>query len=252
MLLLIGVVLFTDGFILIAQKKIHLGTLLPLVLGLGMCIYATFASRFHLYLTRHPYLRLLFKLSVYGLSLWLISLVGFFCYLHTQVQDAVIKPNTQAIVILGSGVIQGQASPTLALRLDRGAEIAKQVQHALIIVTGGQDFGEIKTEAEVMSAYLQHKHDLPSQRIHLEDQSTSTVLNLHHSAAILKQQGLNLDAEIVIVTSDFHTLRAKAIAQKQGYNNVTLYPAPTPLMTRYNAWLREYFAYVSGWAFREY
>ncbi|MFX8461890.1 YdcF family protein, partial [Acinetobacter baumannii] len=28
--------------------------------------------------------------------------------------------------------------------------------------------------------------------------------------------------------------------------------AETPLITRYNAWLREYFAYASGWLLNEY
>ena len=28
--------------------------------------------------------------------------------------------------------------------------------------------------------------------------------------------------------------------------------AETPLNIRYNAWLREYFAFVSGWLLREY
>ena len=28
--------------------------------------------------------------------------------------------------------------------------------------------------------------------------------------------------------------------------------APTPLLIRYNAWLREYFAFISGWLLDEY
>ena len=57
---------------------------------------------------------------------------------------------------------------------------------------------------------------------------------------------------IIIVTSDFHTPRAAAIAKKQGYSNFTMLGSTTPISTRYNAWLREYFAYVSGWLLNEY
>lgn len=69
---------------------------------------------------------------------------------------------------------------------------------------------------------------------------------------ILEQQGLNQHATLAIVTSDFHTLRAAAIARKQGYDHFQMISAPTPLSTRYNAWLREYFAYISGWVLKEY
>ena len=58
--------------------------------------------------------------------------------------------------------------------------------------------------------------------------------------------------KIAIVTSDFHTIRAAAIAKHQGYQRPILLASPTPLSIRYNAWFREYFAFVSGWLFGEY
>ena len=51
---------------------------------------------------------------------------------------------------------------------------------------------------------------------------------------------------VVVVTSDFHTLRAQAIARRQGWQQVQAVGAPTPLYLRYNAWLREYFALASS------
>ena len=69
---------------------------------------------------------------------------------------------------------------------------------------------------------------------------------------VLKYQNIPLSAPIAIVTSDFHTLRAAAIAKKLGYQNVIMSSAETPLNTRYNAWLREYFAFISGWILQEY
>ncbi|HAV3727992.1 TPA: YdcF family protein, partial [Acinetobacter baumannii] len=69
---------------------------------------------------------------------------------------------------------------------------------------------------------------------------------------LLEQAHINVNQPIAIVTSDFHTPRAAAIAKKQGYTQVYMVAAETPLITRYNAWLREYFAYASGWLLNEY
>ena len=38
--------------------------------------------------------------------------------------------------------------------------------------------------------------------------------------------------------------RSRAIAIRQGYQMPIMISAQTPLATRYNAWLREYFAYI--------
>ncbi|AOA57408.1 hypothetical protein BFG52_02920 [Acinetobacter larvae] len=47
-------------------------------------------------------------------------------------------------------------------------------------------------------------------------------------------------------------LERQALAHKQGYSNIYSIAAPTPISTRYNAWLREYFAYISAWLLDEY
>ena len=103
-----------------------------------------------------------------------------------------------------------------------------------------------------MSSYLQQNHHIPASQIILEDKSTSTELNLKNSQSLLEAQHINIQQPIAIVTSDFHTLRAAAIARKQGYRHISMLGASTPLATRYNAWLREYFAYASGWLLDEY
>ena len=103
-----------------------------------------------------------------------------------------------------------------------------------------------------MAQYLTDHYQIVTTRILKEQQSTSTALNLANSAQLLAQHGINKNTTIAIVTSDFHTLRAAAIAKKQGYKHVIMVNAPTPLATRYNAWLREYFAYISGAVLAEY
>ena len=45
--------------------------------------------------------------------------------------------------------------------------------------------------------------------------------------------------------------RALRIAQRHGFTHMVPVAAPTPLATRYNAWLREYFATLSSWVLNE-
>ena len=247
-----GSILFIDGAYLISLNKIHLGTLLPLLIGIGLLCFAIFYHKIQAIVHKSQLGRILWRCSWAGFLLWCSSVLCFFIYLHLATQHHAQIPPVKAIIVLGSGIEHGQPSATLAQRLDRAAELAKQQPNPPIIMTGGLDFREKHTEAEIMAQYVQRNYAIPANRIWLEDQSTSTDLNLKNSQTILKQLNIQLDEPIAVVTSDFHTLRAAAIAKKQGYRNVVPVAAPTPLVNRYNSWLREYFAYLSGWVLNEY
>ncbi len=247
----IGSVLFLDGAILIAFKKIHIGTVLPLLLGLFFCFYAYFYYHVERFFFYHFRLHSIWRFGWLCFWAWLVSLGYFFNYLADNNAKTQQVPPVKAIIVLGSGVENGQPSATLAKRLDRAAPIALAQPDAKLVLTGGIDYDETESEAVVMARYLHKQYNIPATRVILEDKSTSTELNLKNSQPLLAAQQINLQQPIAIVTSDFHTLRAAAIA-KQGYSNITLLGASTPLSTRYNAWLREYFAYVSGWLLNEY
>lgn len=252
-LFLIGSIFLVDSIYLLLQGKIHIGIVLPLIIGSGFVFIAWAWQFVHAYLALHSTLQSAY-FTLWGLfAIWLISFAVFTYQLkmRMQAQTQTTSP-VHAMIVLGSGVVQGQPSPTLALRLDRAAQLAKQQPQAWIVLSGGLDFSETLTEAQVMASYLQQKYGLPKQRMLLEDQSTSTELNLKNSAALLAQHQVTKDMPIAIITSDFHTIRAQAIARKQHYRHSVMLAAETPLETRYNAWLREYFAFVSGKILREY
>lgn len=252
-LFFIGSVFLTDSIYLLLQGKIHIGIVLPFLMGIGFVFIALAWQFIHSYLAQHPALQSAYFI-LWGLFIiWLISFTVFIYQLktHMQAQTQITSP-VRAIIVLGSGVIQGQPSPTLALRLDRAAALAKQQPQAWIVLSGGLDFAETVTEAQVMANYLQQKYGLPKQHMLLENQSTSTELNFKNSAVLLAQHQVTKDMPIAIVTSDFHTIRAQAIARKQHYTHGMMFAAQTPLETRYNAWLREYFAFISGKILQEY
>ena len=251
-LAVLGLILLIDGLYLLAQGKIHLGIILPILIGLIFCIHAIFWQSIQKILQGSKRLKRLWQSCWIIFSIWLFSLILFFFYIQmNKNNEAKIQP-VKAIIILGSGLIQGKPSPTLQARLDRAAEIHQHTPNAIMIVTGGLGLAQKQTEAQVMSQYLQQHYQINSNNIILEDQSTSTELNLKNSQSILIKHQISLNDPIAITTSDFHTPRAQAIARKLGYQNIYSYSANTPLETRYNAWLREYFAYISGWILGEY
>ncbi|WP_225349430.1 YdcF family protein [Limosilactobacillus reuteri] len=68
-----------------------------------------------------------------------------------------------------------------------------------------------ESEAEVMAAYL-IAHGIPARKIIRETQALNTWQNLAFASQLIKPQ------ETVVVTSDFHVLRARAYARKMGLN----------------------------------
>jgi len=252
LLLIAGALLLADGLWLVSLNKIHLGIILPMLTGAVFIGAALFHAPIQRCLAQHGALKKAWALSWAGFGIWLISLAGFFAYLQHSISQSEQIPPVKAIIVLGSGLEHGQPSPTLKARLDAGAAIALKNSDAALIMAGGLGFNEKTSEAAVMRNYLVQTHHLAAGRIHLEDRSTSTELNLINSKAVLKRLRIGLDQPIAIATSDFHVLRAAAIAGHQGYSNVHAVSAPTPLYIRYNSWLREYFAFLSGWLLNEY
>lgn len=254
-LFLVGLFGIVDALYLMVRYQIfHLGVVLPFVIGVIFCVHGFFWQRIFRFLQLKAWLKRIWIFCWVGFFVWLLSFFIFVFYLQTALnnqQNSVNKP-VKAIIVLGSGFRKGKPTPVLAERLDKSATIAKKNPDALLVLTGGIGFNKTVSEASVMSHYLQDKFGLSADKMALEDKSTSTELNLQNSKQILIDYAIMPDNLIVVVTSDFHTLRALAIAKKIGFTNVTALGAVTPLYIRYNNWLREYFAFVSGWLLNEY
>lgn len=251
-LAIIGSILILDGLFLIFLNKIHVGTIVPLILGTFFCLYSLFYYHLERFFFYHFRLHTFWRFGWLCFWIWLIGLGYFFSFIKENKDTSNNIPLVKAIIVLGSGVENGQPSTILAKRLDTAAPLALKQPQAKVVLTGGLDFSEKESEALVMSRYLEQHYHLAKERMILEDKSTSTELNLKNSKPLLAQHHIALEQPIAIVTSDFHIPRAVAIAKKQGYSQVYGVAAETPLATRYNAWLREYFAYASGWLLNEY
>lgn len=186
---------------------------------------------------------------------WLCSVAVFFVFISRNQADsvsAVALQNHAVIAVLGSGAPHCSPSETLRARLDKGLELAQHLPQASVLVSGGKILMHPCTEGQVMGDYL-HARGVAAHRIVQEQRSTSTQENMRFSLPLLQAKGFNPQTHtLLLVTSDFHALRARLIAQREGYKNIQNVNAPTPLPQRYAAWLREYFAFISGWLLREY
>jgi len=170
---------------------------------------------------------------------WLIGL-GTMTALHLYF-DRLVKSghNNRAhgefdyAIVLGAKVNAGGVpSNALKNRLDVALDYATKYPHVTLVVTGGQGADEDATEASVMLAYLV-ENGLDSSRIIVEDQSTSTYENIANSLKRMPEV-----AGVTLITSDYHTARAKLIARRLGLE-VNALPAETPQHIRFKVVQRE-------------
>lgn len=149
------------------------------------------------------------------------------------------------VVVLGSGLLGGKTvPPLLAGRLERGRRVLaaedRKGRAPLLITSGGQGPGEAVPEAHAMADYLVER-GVARERILLEDRSRTTRENLTYSVAVMdsRQPG----ARCVVVTNNFHVLRAALLARKVKVNGQVI-GAPTAWYFWPSATLREFAAIV--------
>lgn len=138
------------------------------------------------------------------------------------------------MIVLGAKVKTG-GIPSLSLknRLEEAVKYLNKYPHVKVIVSGGQGADEDRTEASVMFKYLQDK-GIETNRILIEDQSTSTYENLLFSKELLPKG----TKKITILSNDFHLQRAKYLAESLGFE-VDVVVAKTPKSVEIKLNLRE-------------
>ncbi len=179
------------------------------------------------------------KIIFYGV---LIIICGIFVI----TEGAIIKSSMQKeeagadyIIVLGARVNGKKITTNLKYRLDAALDYLKENNDTKVIVSGGQGKGEDITEAEAMKQYLM-KHSVSDSQIIKEERSVNTDQNLKYSMDIIKDKSVG----VVIVSNDFHIYRAKKIAAKQGYQNVSGIGSKTKPITVLNSYVREGFAVI--------
>lgn len=251
-LMLAGVVLVTANSYLLSLQKRDLSILAPFILGVVFIILSIVWEPIQTFLAKNPYAKRAWRLAWLFFFVWLITLGIFFWKIQQNVWATKHVPDVENIMILGCGAMNGKPTPTLQQRLDRAAAIAIQQPHTHIILTGGYTTDPSYSEAQVMAAYLKENYHIPDNRMILENESTSTFTNFKNSAIVMEKHHITKEMSLAVVTSEFHVPRSKAIGEKQGYTNMYMVSASTPLLTRYNLWFREYFATIHAKLLKEF
>jgi uncharacterized SAM-binding protein YcdF (DUF218 family) len=154
-------------------------------------------------------------LLLFRVAAWLICAGVFWCgYLLWLINGFAVDkplPKADAGIVLGAALWNDVPSPALKERLDLALQLYKAGTVDKLILSGGLDAnGSLKTEAEGMRDYLIAK-GISTDKLLLENKSTSTYENLKFSKSIAKQN--NLD-DLIIITHDYHAARSKEIAKK--------------------------------------
>lgn len=138
------------------------------------------------------------------------------------------------IIVLGAAVHGDVPSLSLAERLNAAISYLNAHPDAKCIVSGGKGTGENISEALCMTRYLTGRGIDPA-RIIPEDQATSTVENLTFSKALMD----NPNAQVGIVSSEYHLYRAGQMAKDLGLNAVGIPAHTSHFSLRVNYTLRE-------------
>lgn len=224
-------------------KHINLGIVLPSLLGLILIAVALKMGLSDGPVIRDRRLRSLVRWVLIVCLVFFILIEGLIIadpYLHR----AELAGDVDYLVVLGCG-IWSDGRPTLALinRLDKAVEYYTENPHVSIIVSGGQGPDEPIPEAEAMARYLMDA-GIPETSIIKETGSTSTMENFKFSRVMMRP-GLEEPVRIVFITSDFHVLRARILAKRNGFEAYAV-PAPTPSVILLNSYLREFFAFIKS------
>lgn len=149
------------------------------------------------------------------------------------------------IVVLGAGLIGARVPPVLAARIETAVALRARMDPApVLVMSGGKGDDEHVSEASAMAAHARAM-GVPEDALWLEDRSTTTWENLVFSSELAHDR-LGTQARGLVVSNDFHTLRAALMARAQGVQ-VGFCSAPTVGISESAAQLREFGALAYQW-----
>lgn len=157
-----------------------------------------------------------------------------------------VNGNPQIMIVLGCKLEDWGPSWMLQDRLDKALDYLQDHPDVTVVVSGGQGDNEPDTEAQGMADYLA-EHGVSRENIILETMSHNTWQNLSYSAEHLEEAGYDIKDGAIIVSNGFHLTRAKMLAGRVGFENVSVLAAPsshTP--SRLKMYIREPIALVKS------
>lgn len=243
MIVLVGLFLFINGFVILKKEGKSLGNSLSLLLGFSLLGYMVLAflgiQHGKLLALDYPAVYYLFIYMNFLFILFAGVFVAFFLY-SVLYHFSPKKRNYDYIIIHGAGLLGGErVSPLLAKRIDKAIDAFQRSDNSQVklIASGGQGPDEKVSEAAAIANYLREK-GIPDEAIIYEDKSRTTYENLLFSKQ-MTDQGDN--PYYLFVTNDYHVLRTSFYAKKLGMKGAGLGCATASYYLP-SAFIREYVA----------
>ena len=136
------------------------------------------------------------------------------------------------VLFLGAKTKDNVMSNALRARVDYAIELYQSGQVGAVIFTGGfrdKDPAREQSESALARDYAVQR-GVPTQRIWIEQRSTTTLENLREAQAIVNAQGF---AQVALVSDRWHLARAQAMARDL---DLPVVPAPTPYSVYRSPW----------------
>ena len=203
-----GAYYLLSGLVALLFTNFTFGCVISVFIGAYLCLYS-----------RHDTVKRIFKTKVLKVLKYLclagcIFVIVFSLFLEIYGRVDNTTGNEDAVIVLGAAVKGDKISAALKSRLDTAYEYCKDNSDAVVVVSGGKGNNENMSEAEAMEKYLVSL-GIEKNRIIKEDKSTSTKENVEFSKNILDKK-LGKNYKTVIITNNFHILRASIVAKDAG------------------------------------
>lgn len=244
-LLVAGIGLLANGVVVVRREGMRVATALAGVVGLGLLVLSM-AVR-DMVDPDAGWLSTVAGVIVVLGAFLVVQLVGYTGYavLYARRSRAV---GGEVLVVLGCGLDGARVTPLLASRLDRAVRAYRSAVAAgadpIVIASGGRGPDESISEADAMADYLVGQ-SIPESRIVRERESRTTEENLRYSAAAARERGLLREGRrMVVVTSDFHVLRAAMLSRRLGLR-ARVVGGRTARYFVLTAFLREFAAFLA-------
>lgn len=155
-----------------------------------------------------------------------------------------VSREQRAALVLGAKTHDNEMSNVLRARVDYAIELYLMGQVGAVIFTGGfRDKDPARESSEsVLARDYAVQHGVLSERIWIEQRSTTTLENLREAQAIVNVQGFT---QVVLVSDRWHLARAQAMAHDLGLSVVL---APTPYSAYRSSWRQAQFIGRELWA----
>ena len=158
-----------------------------------------------------------------------------------------ISGEPQVMIVLGCQVKPWGPSVLLQDRLDTALAYLQDHPDMTVVACGGQGADEPESEARAIADYLT-ENGVSKRNILLDEDSHNTHQNLENAAKLLSEEDLDpAQTQVVVVSNGFHLTRARILAQRCGFEEVSTLAAPeSHLPSRLKMYLREPLALVKS------